>query len=40
VNWQETCGVGVAGLAYMARMPMLLAVVLGIVATALVRAWA
>jgi hypothetical protein len=34
------CGVGVAGLGYLARLPMLAAVVLGIVATALLRAWA
>ena len=39
-NWQQASGVGVAGLAYLARVPMLVAVLAGIAATALLRAWA
>ena len=39
-NWQQAAGVGVAGLACLARMPMLVAVALGVVATAVLRLWA
>lgn len=37
LNWQQVLGVGVAGLARMLKAPILLAVVCGIIATALLR---
>jgi branched-subunit amino acid transport protein len=37
LNWQQVVGVGVAGTARTLKAPMLLAVVLGIAATALIR---
>lgn len=36
-NWQQLCGVGTAGLARVLKAPMLLAVVCGIAATAVLR---
>lgn len=39
VNGQQVAGVGVAGVAYLARAPMLVAVLLGVAATALLRLW-
>lgn len=40
VNWQQVSGVGIAGLCSLARVPLLASVLLGVAATAILRAWA